>query len=238
VIVFFFFFFSFLIYRFLLMSSAPQNPRASLLAGLRTGGVRSNSTNLPNHHSSLYSEEDDQYPSVPMTAAVDGSNIRFSHQQAQFSLNPNSVPFSPAPFQPQNVVPHNQLQNQAFQMQLLQLEMMRIQSQAFQAQQFHELVAQAQRQQQQQQSQVQARERHANFNPPATAGPHITAFDLRSATLSAQMRRANQTEQLKAQLGQQVEDQMPMTAALGGRFGGRIASASNIPSRYIIEEPE
>ena len=29
-----------------------------------------------------------------------------------------------------------------------------------------------------------------------------------------------------------------MTAALGGRFGGRIASASNNLSRYIIEEPE
>ena len=66
-----------------------------------------------------------------MTAAVDGSNIRFSHQQAQFPLNPNSVPFSPAAFPPQNVVAHNQLQNQAFQMQLLQLEMMRIQSQVY-----------------------------------------------------------------------------------------------------------
>ncbi len=31
---------------------------------------------------------------------------------------------------------------------------------------------------------------------------------------------------------------MPMTAALGGRFGGRMASASTHLSRYIPEEPE
>lgn len=120
------------------MSSTPHN-RASLLAGLRTGGVRSASATHPRFVSHL-SDEDEllhEMPSqsvfvnsnplihsVPATAAVDGSNTRFARQQAQLGLNPNSVPFSPTPFSNQN-----QLQNQAFQMQLLQLEMMRIQSQ-------------------------------------------------------------------------------------------------------------
>lgn len=63
-----------------------------------------------------------------MTAAVDGSNSRFStHQMAPRGLNPNSVPFSPGtPFNP-NMQPA-QMQNQALQMQMLQLEVMRIQA--------------------------------------------------------------------------------------------------------------
>ena len=52
------------------------------------------------------------------------------------------------------------------------------------------------------------------------------SFDLRAATLSAQMRRANQADQLRSQLGvgNAADDQVPMTAALGGRFGSRTAS--------------
>jgi len=239
--------------------SSTHNSRASLLAGLRTGGVRSAAQpafSLPHFPSqsqpSLYPDEDDLPPFVdsnphPLTAAVDGSNNRFAHQQVHSALNPNSAPFSPTFFS-QNALPQNQLQNQAFQRQLLQLEMMRIQAQAVQAQQIQaELLAQAQRQHQQQQAQaqaqVQARERRTSLgftNAPATAGPHVTAFDLRSATLSAQMRRANQAEQLRAQLGltPPAEDQVPMTAALGGRFGGRMASASTHLSRYIPEGSE
>ncbi|KAK2466500.1 hypothetical protein APHAL10511_002142 [Amanita phalloides] len=221
--------------------SSTHNSRASLLAGLRTGGVRS-----ARFQPSLYSDKDD-FPvfvdsnPLPVSAAVDGSNNRFAHQQAaQMPLNPNSVPFTPAPYSSQKVIP----QNQAFQMQLLQIEMMRIQSQALQAQQLQaELVAQAQRQQHHSQAQAQAREWRVSLgfpNAPATAAPHVTAFDLRSATLSAQMRRANQAEQLRAQLGltSPAEEQVPMTAALGGRFGGRTANASAHLSRYIPEEPE
>jgi len=54
----------------------------------------------------------------------------------------------------------------------------------------------------------------------------INSFDLRAATLSAQMRRANQADPLRA-VGSGVDDQVPMTAALGGRFGSRTPSASN-----------
>ena len=255
--------------------SSTHNSRASLLAGLRTGGVRSAvqpSFSLPRYPSqsqpSLYPDDDfvDSIP-IPLTAAVDGSNNRYALQQPPSGLNPNSAPFSPTLFS-QNAMQQNQFQNQqAIQRQLLQLEMMRVQvccslllvtpaknsrPQAVQAQQIQaELLAQAQRQQQQQQqqqqaqaqAQAQARERRTSLgltNAPATAGPHITAFDLRSATRSAQIRRANQAEQLRAQLGltPSAEDQVPMTAALGGRYGGRTASASTHLSRFIPEESE
>jgi len=163
-----------------------------------------------------------------MTAAVDGPNNRFSQQQGPRGMNPNSIPFSPG-FNP-NMMPQAQMQ-----MQMLQLEMMRIQ--AIQAQQYQaEIIAQAQLQQQlqQQQMQAQTRERRTSlgFNPPATAGPTTNSFDLRAATLSAQMRRANQADQLRSQLGigSAPEDQVPMTAALGGRFGGRTNSL-NAPSK-------
>ena len=262
------------------MTTANSNNRASLLAGLRTGGVRSSSANVPHtaapagsfniprftsqHSTNIFPEEEEEDQlaempqqnmfiprNAPMTAAVDGPNNRFSHQQAPRGMNPNSIPFSPG-FAP-NMMPQAQMQ-----IQMLQFEMMRIQasslslstthpsyskphSQTIQAQQYQaELLAQAQlqqqlqlqqQQQQQQQLQAQTRERRTslNFNPPATAGPMTNSFDLRAATLSAQMRRANQADPLRAQLGvgSGVDDQVPMTAALGGRFGSRTASASN-----------
>ncbi len=58
---------------------------------------------------------------------------------------------------------------------------------------------------------------------PSTAGPTNTSFDLRSTTVNAQMRRANQADQLRSMLGVS-EDQVPMTAALNGKFGSRIGS--------------
>lgn len=230
------------------------NPRASLLAGLRTGGVRSSSGAVPHtaalsgafnvprfaSHSRPSEEETDQLaemppPNVfannhyggnrtmPMTAAVDVPNHMFMHQQNQ-GLNPNSVPFSPG-FMPGQA---NQARAQAFQLQMMQLELMKIQ--AMQAQ---EALAQAQRQPQQQQIQ----NKRLNLgNAPATAGPLSTSFDLRTATLSAQMRRANQVEQLRAQLGGVSDDHVPMTAALGGKFGSRSASATVPMSRHDENE--
>lgn len=238
------------------MTTANSSNRASLLAGLRTGGVRSSSANIPHtaapagsfnvprfpssHSPNFFSEEeeDDHVAEMlpqnvfntrngPMTAAIEGPNNRFSHHQAARGMNPNSMPFSPG-FAP-NMMPQAQMQ-----MQMIQLEMMRIQAMQAQQQQQQqyqaELLAQAQLQQQlqqQQQLQTQSRERRTslNFNPPATAGPTSHSFDLRAATLSAQLRRANQADQ-RAQpgVGSGVEDQVPMTAALGGRFANRTAS--------------
>jgi len=266
------------------MTTANSNNRASLLAGLRTGGVRSSSSTVPHtaaptgtfnvprfnsyQNAGIFpeEEEDDQLAempqqniynnrNIPMTAAVDGPNNRFSQHQAARGMNPNSLPFSPG-FANPNMMPQAQMQ-----MQMLQLEMMRIQVnslfysknehylikcyefvQAIQAQQYQaELLAQAQlqQQQQQQQQQLQTRERRTSlgFNPPATAGPLTNSFDLRAATLSAQMRRANQADQLRAQLGvgNGADDQVPMTAALGGRFGSRSVSLNATPSLRFDE---
>lgn len=231
------------------MTTANTNTRASLLAGLRTGGVRSSAVDTPhtasplgtfdlrrlssNYHPIPFSEEEDQvaeifHPNIcqdrdiPMTAAVDGPINRFSQHQGTRGMNPNSIPFSPG-FAPNMTPPQAQIQ-----MQMLQLEMTRIQIQAIQAQQqYQEIMAQATLQQH---LQTQGRERRTSFgvNPPATAGPMTNSFDLRAATLSAQMRRANQTDQIRSHLGvgSTSDDHVPMTAALGGRFGSRTMSGS------------
>ena len=52
--------------------------------------------------------------------------------------------------------------------------------------------------------------------PPATAGPSTQSFDL-----NAQLRRPSQGEFLRSQLGVASDEQVPMTAALGGKFGSR-----------------
>jgi hypothetical protein len=220
------------------MTTASPNPRASLLSGLRTGGVRStvpqtaapggsfHIPRLPLHSSTFPEEDDDQMVQVPaqntfanhpaartmpMTAAVDGPDNRFTQQQ-QRGMNPNSAPFSPA-----FLAQPTQAQTQALQMQMMQLEIMRMQT--IQAQQYQaQLLAQAQMQQQQS-------PRRVSFNPPATAGPLSTSFDLRSATLSAQMRR-----NLRAQEDEQEDLYLnggPRTAALGGKFGSRPHSMSS-----------
>ncbi|KAJ3998305.1 hypothetical protein F5050DRAFT_1567474 [Lentinula boryana] len=235
------------------MTTAPtSNSRASLLSGLRTGGVRSTSASIPHtaapggtfniprivSHANpgAYNEEQDYLPEmsshnmyannlggnrIPLTAAVDGPNNRFSQQQR--GMNPNVAPFSPA-FTPNTMSQANQAQ-QALQMQMLQLEILKIQ--AAQAQQYQaEILAQAQRQQQ-----AQNRRSSVGFNPPATAGPLSTGFDIRAATLNAQMRRAHQVEQ-QAQLGVGSDEHLPMTAALGGKFGSRTTSL-NVPNSMM-----
>lgn len=255
------------------MAAASPNPRASLLSGLRTGGVRSTSATVPHTaapggsfnvprfasqlHSSVFPEEDDdqivdvpgqtifasrQVPRAPMTAAVDGPDNRFTQQQQQRGMNPNVAPFTPSflPHQPvQPVQPVQSANANALQMQMMQIEIMKMQvsppflaslpslttPQAMQQYQHAQLVAQAQAQVLLQQ-QAQQSPRRASFNPPATAGPLSTTFDLRSATL----RRAAQNNV--------TEDQVPMTAALDGRFGSRPSSISGTPmsSRFAVGE--
>jgi hypothetical protein len=128
------------------MAATQPNHRASLLAGLRTGGVRSTSIphtaapggsfNVPRFTSVShrdFEEEDDEVPDIqdlyvnqrsnripqaPMTSAVDGP--RFSYQQnppQRASIDQN--PFSPGIATPQ--------QQQAFQMQMMQMEIFRLQ---------------------------------------------------------------------------------------------------------------
>jgi len=116
-------------------------------------------------------------------------------------------------------------------MQMMQLEIMKIQ--AIQAQ--AEVLAQAQRQQQQQ---TQNKRLNIGTAPPASAGPLSASFDLRTATLSAQMRRANQAEQLRSQLGVRGDDHVPMTAALGGKFGSRSTSGNSMVPMSRYDENE
>ncbi|TFY65122.1 hypothetical protein EVJ58_g2199 [Rhodofomes roseus] len=71
------------------------------------------------------------------------------------------------------------------------------------------------------------------FVPPATAGPAQGSFNLRAGAMDSQMRRPNQADQLRSRLGVGSDDQMPMTAALGGKFGSRTTSG-----RYDSEEDD
>ncbi|KAH9999418.1 hypothetical protein BJV77DRAFT_590165 [Russula vinacea] len=101
-----------------------------------------------------------------------------------------------------------QAQQQALQMQLMQLELIRMQ--ALQAQQLQaELFAQSRQQS------------GRSFTSPASAAPTTQSFDLHQTTLNAQLRRPSQGELLRSQLGFPSDDQLPMTAALGGKFGSR-----------------
>ncbi|PSR73658.1 hypothetical protein PHLCEN_2v10577 [Hermanssonia centrifuga] len=226
------------------MATTPApNSRASLLSGLRTGGVRSTSGpavphtaspagtfNIPRYtpgipNDSLYAaDEEDEFADAvpqnmyiknnvnrmqqPMTAAVDGAYNRFSQHQTM-GMNAGN------PMSPFMSAAAAQSQMQAMQMQMMQMEIARLQAQQYQA----ELLAQAQLQRA-----PQAQRRSTmGMVPPATAGPTNTAFDIRSI-MSGQARRNNQADQLRAMLGVGNDDQMPMTAALGGKFGSRATS--------------
>ncbi|KZT26936.1 hypothetical protein NEOLEDRAFT_1089664 [Neolentinus lepideus HHB14362 ss-1] len=247
------------------MATTPApNPRASLLSGLRTGGVRSSSNpvqnmphtaapggsfNIPRFNAAVYppDEDEDELSDMvaqnlyinpgnyinrrqqPLTAAVDTPNNHFAQQQGHMQMNNTGFQMTATGFGVQDMQARAQAQAQAIQMQMVQMEIIRLQ--ALQAQQYQvELIAQAQRQQQAQ----NGRRASAGFNPPATAAPTSTSFDLRSAALNAQMRRATQADQMKSHAGVGGDDQVPMTAALGGKFGGRMASLS--APRYSDEQ--
>ena len=121
------------------MAVSHQNNRASLLAGLRTGGVRSSSASVPHtaapgatfnfprfaHHNEepeYNSEPQDIYlpnrtHNGPVTSAVDGT--RFSYQQSTSSqINPAALPFTPSV---------NVQQAQNLQIQMMQMEILRLQ---------------------------------------------------------------------------------------------------------------
>lgn len=250
--------------------------RASLLNGLRTGGVRSTSMstplspappasfNLPRFASSVTNTpifpEDDMdhlsdllssnlyinnlsgHASHPFTPPIDPQNTTFLHQHVppHRPLNPNSVPFSPSHLHTQQQAAPVDAQLHAYQqMQLMQLEILRLQVRSpSHLRSSHPFTlpqnAQAQRNQQVQAAVLaEALRQQARRSPigfvPASAGPTNTSFDLRSNTPSA--RRPSQAELLKAQLGitttiPHLDDHVPMTAALGGRFGARLPPSS------------
>ncbi|KAL5530646.1 hypothetical protein ACEPAF_6904 [Sanghuangporus sanghuang] len=176
-----------------------SNNRASLLAGLRTGGVRQPSqmpfTAAPSVTSFPRAE-------LPMTASIGGSFNQIIPPQAHAHSQAQA-----------------QAQQQAFQMQMMQMEILRLQA-IQQAQQQYQLELVRQQQLQHQQQAVPNRRISQQYaEMPHSAVPGVTTF--------ASNRRASQAEQLKSQLHlnsriSQEEQQVPMTASLGGRFGGRL----------------
>lgn len=212
--------------------------RASLLSGLRTGGVRSASGpimphtaapgggfNIPrypsgSHAGAIYEDDMDygqsiQYSApafgVPMTAGLDGRAPRF--QQTQ------SAGFNQ---QQQMMMRQAQLASMGGMGQIntmeAQLQMQMMQAMAIQQQQ--NLQAQIALQQQAALN-IAQKQQYANKPPvnrvPASAAPGQSTFDLRSNAI-AQLRgsRFQNTEEKENDLGT-----VPMSAALGGRFGSR-----------------
>ncbi|KAF8609817.1 hypothetical protein BDV93DRAFT_154531 [Ceratobasidium sp. AG-I] len=260
------------------------NNRASLLANLRTGGVRSasgagiphtaapgGSFQIPrfasqshgygNGNGAIYEDDEDLLTAqmqqmafggnsamgprgmmngAPMTAAIADSN-RFQQQQQQQQLmmmqmlqNQGGMGGFNGTMGGLNAEQQTlqlQLQNEIFLLQAKQQQ----QQQQFQAQ----IIAQAQAQQAQLQAQIQAAQAaqqaqsgltNSRLNPlitrrvsaantavPSTAGPLTTTFDLGNGP---NPRRAISIDQDSG------FTQPPMTASLGGRFGGRAPSLS------------
>ncbi|KAH8113413.1 hypothetical protein DFH11DRAFT_1510627 [Phellopilus nigrolimitatus] len=189
-----------------------SNNRASLLAGLRTGGVRSSMNSIP--HSAAPSVSSFQRQDMPMTAAAGGSFNQMYPAQAQAQA---------------------QAQTQAFQMQIVQMEIMRLQALQVQHQYQMEVARQQQEQQQRQQQQIASRRTSYAVAEPQTSGPTATSFI---------NRRSSQAEHLKSQLhlnsrtGSE-DHQIPMTASLGGKFGGRLnPNATTFRMGSFTEEEE
>ena len=70
------------------------------------------------------------------------------------------------------------------------------------------------------------------YVPPATAGPVTQSFDVRQGSLNNQIRRPSQGELLRSQLSVSSDDQVPMTAALGGKYGSRATLAGLVEEDY------
>ncbi|KAI6047378.1 hypothetical protein EDC04DRAFT_2623037 [Pisolithus marmoratus] len=244
--------------------------RASLLNGLRTGGVRSTSMSAPHtaapgvsfniprfastsvQQSAVDEEDLDQVGELftqhlhihnnnghsggrEFTRALDGSNNGFVRQRvaSQKGLNPNSVPFSPAYSQEvQQPVSSADAQLHAYQqMQLMQLEILRLRNAQMQRNQQVQAVVLAEALRQ------QAKRGISGLNTAATAAPTVSSFDIGP---DPPPRRPCQAELLKAQLGisdTPLQEEVPMTATVGGRYGTRPA-ASTIAFPPAPQAPE
>lgn len=225
--------------------------RASLLAGLRTGGVRSTTNPLP--HTAAPTVTSFPRAEMPMSASFNGSFGQLNSVQAQ------QVQI--------------QAQQQALQMQMMQIEIMRLQVclpfdstlpllwpcpqqshmvssptgadlthslQALQqAQQQYkaELVRQQQQAQQQQQVQQQQQQQAVNrrasyYNEPMSAAPAQASFMNRHASQDSWQQAV-----VNPRAG--MEEQVPMTASLGGKFGGRLnPNAAAFRMSHFPEEEE
>ncbi|KAG8861112.1 hypothetical protein FRB91_009912 [Serendipita sp. 411] len=218
------------------MSSA--NNRASLLSGLRTGGVRPQTAALGGsfqpprftnglHQATLYENVAEnssgyEYGNMPMTAALDGRAPRFQQQQQQ--QYEQQFLMQQAQLSAVNGVPNGLLnamdpvQSQFLQLQLMQaMVMQQQQAQKLQAElALQHQVAMAINNQRQQQS---ARLASTASRMPTTSGPTQTTFDINLAPSNYERTSAIEETNYGA---------APMTAALGGKFGSRnLASGLN-----------
>jgi hypothetical protein len=235
------------------MSAVPAtNSRASLLAGLRTGGVRSGSypqaphtaapggsfnTNPPPRFINNIHEVDEQdeladqfsqtlhfrgaaaQRQVPMTAAADQQFYQYQQQIAQAQAQ-----------QAQNVEQLQMLQYQRLQLEMLKMQQALQHQQMQQQAQYQNMMAPSGRRQ------SQGPARRASYDTiPATAAPAIHSF-----AQAAQMRAVARQQQ-----GQQMytdEQQVPMSAAIGGKFAARglnpnasaFAPEEGINGTYVI----
>ncbi|CAG7849462.1 SubName: Full=Uncharacterized protein {ECO:0000313/EMBL:CCA67269.1} [Serendipita indica DSM 11827] len=233
------------------MSSA--NNRASLLSGLRTGGVRTSpipqtaaiggSFQPPRfasglHHQTVYEDAlDNQNPyqyGVPMTAAIDGRAPRFQqqqHQAHQQQQQQQQLLLQQAQLAAMGGMPGMQLNPMdPMQSQLLQLQLM--QAMVAQQQQAQKLQAEIALQQQVAMAinQRQASVRNTS-RIPSTAGPTQTSFDL---GLSPPTQYAHERSPI---IEENEYSSMPMTAALGGKFGSRSLSSGLNPNAPTFKLP-
>lgn len=165
---------------------------------------------------------------MPMTAAVDGPNNRFLSQQQQQQM---LLAQQQAQQQQRQGTPGRgggqgqQGQGQdALQMQMMQLEILKLQ--ALQAQQYQaEILAQAQLIHQAQAQSPPTRRSVSSYHPPATAGPMATSFGQQAQSPPPRQRFAHLglgVDSNASNMGSGGDhQQVPMTAALGGRFGMR-----------------
>ncbi|CAL1702295.1 unnamed protein product [Somion occarium] len=201
-------------------TTAAPNHRASLLAGLRTGGVRSTSgpmANVPHtaapggsfnmpryvsngyngYNDSLYEEEDELADMMSQNLYINHAQNRMQ-QPMTAAVDGSANRFAHQQTMGMNrplpmspfMTPDTQAQLQALQLQMMQTEIARLQTLQMQHQQQQQYQAELFAQAQRQRQMPQVQPARRSAMPPASAGPTSTSFDLRSAT----MRRAQQAE--------------------------------------------
>ncbi|KIJ56511.1 hypothetical protein M422DRAFT_40137 [Sphaerobolus stellatus SS14] len=228
--------------------SAPSN-RASLLAGLRTGGVRSvsqphqlphtaaptGSFHIPryvsaNHSANYFPEEDDEDDELAELAA---QNLNIHHNPRHGGIPMTAGAADGAmmyqqqqqqlllrQFAAQRAATGSGMYPDQAEMQAQMMQMELLKFQAIQqAQQAQQYQAELYAQAQRQQSSV-----HGNLRriEPVTAAPNITTFDQR-VNAAPQLRARAQQAEYRAAMVNNGEDygQVPMTAAISGKFASR-----------------
>lgn len=222
--------------------SAPSN-RAFLLAGLRTGGVRSvsqplqaphtaaptGSFNIPrfasaSHPSNPFPEEDED---VDQLAEMAGQTLNFNYnaRNAGIPMTAGITDGVMGAYQQQlllqqlaaqrafNGVYSLRGEQSEMQSQMMQMELLKYQALQQQAQQYQAELIA--------QSQRQQQQQRGNFRAPMTAGPDVTSFDHRVNTAGQLRARAQQAEYRSSMAGMEDFGPVPMTAAIGGKFASR-----------------